>query len=172
MDNFFSLDACSRPMCVDSKMMQKDFVVASPQQQQVIASFTASATARHLLLEGSAGTGKTLVALQVANSLVESASDSCEMEGEEPLLVVTVHKQEESDPIMKYLDASTQARTNKILKGWSDLLNEFGVSTRSNLFDLANALATRLEGRQIMLLVDEIQDREVLRRLGDPSFPE
>ena len=86
---------------VDSKMMQKEYVVASPQLQQVIAIFTASATARHLVLEGSAGTGKTLVALQVANSLIESASDSCEMEGEEPLLVVTVHKQERSDPIMK-----------------------------------------------------------------------
>ena len=52
---------------VDSKMMQKEYVVASPQQQQVIASFTASATARHLLLEGSAGTGKTLVALQAGD---------------------------------------------------------------------------------------------------------
>ena len=115
------------------------------------------------MLEGSAGTGKTLVALQVANSLIESASDSCEMEGEEPLLVVTVHKQEGSDPIMKYLDASTQARTNKLFKGWNDLLDKFGVSNRSDLFDLAEALATRLEGRQIVLLVDEIQDKEVCK---------
>ena len=124
------------------------------------------------MLEGPAGTGKTLVALQVANSLIESASDSCEMEGEEPLLVVTVHKQEGSDPIMKYLDASTKARTNKLFKGWNDLLDKFGVSNRSDLFDLAEALATRLEGRHIVLLVDEIQDKEVLRRLGDPRFPE
>ena len=124
------------------------------------------------MLEDSAGTGKTLVALQVANSLIESASDYCEMEGEEPLLVVTVHKQEGSDPIMKYLDASTEARTNKILKGWNGFLKELGVSNRSDLFDLAEALATRLEGRQIVLLVDEIQDKEVLRRLGDPRFPE
>ena len=99
----------------------------------------------------------------MASSLIESASDSCEMEGEEPLLVVTVHEQERTDPIMKYLDASTQARTNKIFQGWSDLLKEFGVSNRSDLLALAEALATRLEGRQIVLLVDEIQDRGVLR---------
>ena len=54
---------------VDGKMKQKEFVVASPQQQQVIASFTASSTKRHLVLEGPAGTGKTLVAKQVANNL-------------------------------------------------------------------------------------------------------
>ena len=50
---------------VDGKLMQKEFVVASPQQQKVIASFTSSSNTRHLVLEGSAGTGKTLVALQV-----------------------------------------------------------------------------------------------------------
>ena len=37
---------------VDGKIMQKEFVVASPQQQQVIANFTASSTKRHLVLEG------------------------------------------------------------------------------------------------------------------------
>ena len=42
---------------VDGKIQQKEFVVASPQQQQVIASFTASSTKRHLVLEGPAGTG-------------------------------------------------------------------------------------------------------------------
>ena len=57
---------------VDGKMMQKEFVVASPQQQELIASFTASPTKRHLLLEGPAGTGKTLMA--VTNDIVESKS--------------------------------------------------------------------------------------------------
>ena len=33
---------------VDGKMMQNKFVVASPQQQQVIASFTVSTSQRHL----------------------------------------------------------------------------------------------------------------------------
>jgi len=42
----------------DKKIEQNEFVVASPQQQQVIASFTASSTKRHLVLEGPAGTGQ------------------------------------------------------------------------------------------------------------------
>ena len=50
---------------VDGKILQKEFILASPQQQQVIANFTASSTKRHLVLEGPAGTGKTLVALQL-----------------------------------------------------------------------------------------------------------
>merc|ERR1712001_781750 len=90
---------------VDGKMKQKEFVVASPQQQQVIASFTASSTTRHLVLEGPAGTGKTLVALQVANNLMEYANNACEEAGNEPLLVVTAHYQGGENPIMKYLDA-------------------------------------------------------------------
>ena len=59
----------------DKKIHQNDFVMASPKQQQVIASFTASSTKRHLVLEGPAGTGKTLVAKQVAPNLLESATD-------------------------------------------------------------------------------------------------
>ena len=60
---------------VDGKILQKEFIVASPQQQQVISSFTVSSTKRHLVLEGPAGTGKTLVAVQVANNLMESAKN-------------------------------------------------------------------------------------------------
>ena len=62
--------------CVDGKIKQKEFVVASPQQQEVIASFTASSTQKHLILEGPAGTGKTLVALQVAFNLIESGENT------------------------------------------------------------------------------------------------
>merc|ERR1719341_1205833 len=90
----------------DKKIEQNEFVVASPKQQQVIASFTASSTKRHLVLEGPAGTGKTLVAKQVANNLLESATDTSGEAGNEPLLVVTAHSQEGDDPIMKYLDDS------------------------------------------------------------------
>ena len=50
---------------VDGKVKHREFVIASPQQQEVIGSFIASKTKRHLVLEGPAGTGKTLVALQV-----------------------------------------------------------------------------------------------------------
>ena len=53
---------------VDGRIMRKEFVIVSPEQQQVIASFTSSSTAKHLVLEGPAGTGKTLVALQVVVS--------------------------------------------------------------------------------------------------------
>ena len=157
---------------VDGKMKQKEFVVASPQQQQVIASFTASSTKRHLVLEGPAGTGKTLVAKQVANNLLESATDT--EEGNEPLLVVTAYWQEADNPIMKYLDASTGMGANKIVKGWDDILKEFRVSRSGymELLDLTEALAMRWEGRQIVMLVDEIRDKDMLSKLEDQSFPE
>ena len=71
---------------VDGKVKQKEFVVASPEQQQVIASFAASRTKRHLVLEGPAGTGKTFVAMQVANDLLEFSKTS----DIEPQLVVTI----------------------------------------------------------------------------------
>merc|ERR1719500_2400738 len=86
----------------DKKMKQNEFVVASPQQQQVIASFIASSTKRHLVLEGPAGTGKTLVALQVANNLLESATDTCDTR-----LVVTTHRRQRGGPIQEYLVASS-----------------------------------------------------------------
>ena len=124
---------------VDEKMQQEEFVVASPQQQQVIASFTASSTKRHLVLEGPAGTGKTLVALQVANNLMESANHTCEEAGNEPLLVVTACNQKGSDPIMKYLDASTGMGATKIVKSWEDILKEYGVSGL-NVARIANAV--------------------------------
>ena len=68
--------------------MQKEFIMASPQQQQVIANFTFSSTKRHLVLEGPAGTGKTLVALQVAKNQMQSAKAITEEGGNEALLVV------------------------------------------------------------------------------------
>ena len=58
---------------VDRKLMQSEFVVASPQQQEVIEKYKSGRLAeRHLGIEGPAGTGKTLVALQVAKHLLES----------------------------------------------------------------------------------------------------
>ena len=161
---------------VDGKIQQKEFVVASPQQQKVIASFTAFSTKRHLVLEGLAGTGKTLLALQVANNLLESATDICEEAGNEPLLVVTAHMPEDGDdPIMKYLDASTGTRANRIFKHWTNIKNEYGVSGSQidvRLLSLTEALAKRWEGQQIMLLVDEIINKDMLIKLGDQNFPE
>merc|ERR1719367_1279038 len=94
----------------DKKIGQNEFVVASYQQQKAIATFTASSTKRHLVLEGPAGTGKTLVAKQVTNNLIQSATDTSEEAGNEPLLVVTALGRSEDAPIMKYLDASTGMR--------------------------------------------------------------
>ena len=160
---------------VDKKMKQKEFVVASPQQQQVIASFTASSTKRHLVLEGPAGTGKTLVASQVANNLLESLADAGKEAGNEPLLVVTAFYRQVDDPIMKYLDASTGRRANKIFKSWMDILEESGVSQskkKLELLHLTEALAKRWERRQIVMLVDEIRSKNMLRKLEDQSFPD
>ena len=60
---------------------------------------------------------------------------------------------------MKYLDAGTGTRVNKIFKGWDDIMKEFGFSQSSAsmvLLDLAEALVKRWERRQILMLVDEI----------------
>ena len=61
------------------------------------------------MLEGPAGTGKTLVALQVAMNLMESANNSCEEdENKKPFLVVTAG-QKGNDLITKFLDANSGA---------------------------------------------------------------
>ena len=75
---------------------------------------------------------------------------------------------------MKYLDASTGTRANKIFKSWLDIKKEFGVSTSSDmqLVYLTEALTKRWEGRHIVILVDEIIDKDMLIKLGDQSFPE
>ena len=129
---------------VDGKIMQKEFVVASPQQQQVIASFAASPTKRHLVLEGPAGTGKTLVAVQVAKNLLRVSENS----DIEPQLVVTSWfpsfdvtnwspcfgwPQNDSPPLMEYLDTIMGTRVTKICKSWKEVLQEVGVSLTGNV---------------------------------------
>ena len=114
----------------------------------------------HLMLEGPAGTGKTLVALQVANNLLETISATAE-EGNGPVLVVTTQFRKECDPIKKYLDAGS-AGTTKIFKSWSDIQTELGVSKsetnkRIALTQVTAALAKSWKGRQVVLLMDEIK---------------
>ena len=70
------------------KMMQNEFVIASSQQQQAIADFTMISSWRHLVLTGAAGTGKTLVALQLVNNLIQYLEASAEP-GKGPVLLVT-----------------------------------------------------------------------------------
>jgi len=158
---------------VDGKMKQNEFVVASPQQQQVIASFTASSTKRHLVLEGPAGTGKTLVALQVAKSLHKSTTDTFDTR-----LVVTTHRRQRGGPIQEYLVASSGEIANKRYKGWWDIMKTFGVQRRSpkgdmDLIQLTEALAKRWERvHQIVILIDEICYKDILNKREDQSFPE
>merc|ERR1711989_236379 len=92
---------------VDGKMMQSEFVVASPQQQQVISSFTASSSQTCLVLTGAAGTGKTLVALQVVNNLIRSLETNAEP-GKGPVLLVAAERLSNDDPLLKHLDACTR----------------------------------------------------------------
>ena len=61
---------------------------------------------------------------------------------------------------MKYLDASTRTRVDRISKDWGDIKKEFDVSEsykRMELFHLIEALAKKWEGRQIVMLVDTIE---------------
>ena len=75
---------------------------------------------------------------------------------------------------MKYLDASTRTRVDRISKDWGDIKKEFDVSEsykRMELFHLIEALAKKWEGRQIVMLVD-VYNRNMLSELDARSFPE
>ena len=73
---------------------------------------------------------------------------------------------------MKDLDARTGSRTNKVFKGWEDVKKEFGVSGSLDSKHLTEAVVKRWEGRQILILVDEIYKKELLNKLEEQSFPE
>jgi len=130
---------------VDGKMMQSEFVVASPQQQQAIASFTASSSQRCFVLTGAAGTGKTLVASKVANNLIQSLEATAEP-GKGPVLLVTAELAIKDDPLLKHLDANTSQAKTKIYDGWNNILKEYGVSgsqRKMQLLHLTEALTKR-----------------------------
>ena len=55
---------------VDQKLKRKEFVIASPEQQEALRQFSSDLSRPHLVLEGPAGSGKTLVAVQAAKSLL------------------------------------------------------------------------------------------------------
>ena len=164
---------------VDGKMLKKEFVVASPQQQEVISLFTTSSTKRHLLLEGPAGTGKTLVALQVANIINEKALENWNKTDKQPLLVLTACEQKREDPIMQYLVDRAKSTASAICVSWNDMIDEFGEWSLcdENLLHLVEELAKKWEGRKITMLVDEIAfsgegaRADWLHDLDDQSFP-
>ena len=120
------------------------------------------------MLEGPAGTGETLVALQVANNLMEFAKATIEEGSNEPLFVVTAYLMKENEPIMSYLDASTGGGANKIIKGWHHLKDEFlsSESKDTDILHLIENFTKKCEGQQIVLLVDEICKKHELRKLG------
>ena len=75
---------------------------------------------------------------------------------------------------MNYLNTSTRGGANKIFRSWLGLHHEFRVygSEDTNLLDLSEGLTKKYEGRQILLLVDEICYKGILSKLGDQNFPE
>ena len=139
----------------------KEFVIASPEQMQALSRFNTTSYERNLLLEGPAGTGKTLVALGVANSLIEALSSTC-TEGNEPVLVVTAgfNPLSKDCPIMKHLDSSTTKAGTKIFMDWQELVREYlqrGIFSQSeDLPLLAGAIANIWQGREIVFVVDEL----------------
>ena len=156
---------------VDGKIMQNEFVVASPQQQQVIADFTVNSSRRHLVLTGAAGTGKTMTAMQVVNNLIRSL-EAIAQPGEGPVLLVTTESfPSREDPLLRHLDANTMTATTKILNSWMEIMTEYGVIDPNQepdqlLFQLTKALAKRWEGRSIVVMLDEITNDKQLNRLA------
>ena len=113
---------------IDGKLKRSEYIVASAQQQKAIARFTASSSQRHLVLTGPAGTGKTVVALQVANNLVRELEDNAEP-GKGPVLVVTTdYVREKEDPLLKHLDANTSSAKTKIFDTWEKIKKVYGAS--------------------------------------------
>ena len=138
--------------------MQSEFVVASPQQQQAIASFTVSASQRYMVLTGAAGTGKTLVALQVAINLIQSLEATADTD-KGPVLLVTAEFLIKGSPLLRYLDAKTTKAKTKIFDTWPGIMKEYDVSESDRemqLVYLTEALAKRWEERKIVILLDEI----------------
>ena len=163
---------------VDGRMLQNEFVMASPQQQQVIASFTASSLERHLVLTGEAGTGKSLVALQVVNNIIQSLEIAAQqgaspLRSKGPVLVVSAQSLLKDSPLLKHLDVTTKNAVTKIFGEWSDILEEYtplhGLSRVGDMgiVYLIAVLHKIYEGRPIVILLDEILIGEELNRLAD-----
>ena len=152
---------------VDNKIMQREFVVASPEQQEAIASLPTSPGKPHLVLEGAAGTGKTLVAVQVANNLMDSLAATAEA-GKGPVLVVSAVNQDENHPLLNFFGQNASDAHEKLCIDWGDLQKKFnGSKSFKTLGTLADGLAEQFNLRQVVLLLDEIQDGDEVGFLAD-----
>ena len=116
----------------------------------------------------------------MANDLLEFSKTS----DIEPQLVVTNWSpcfgwpQNDSPPLMEYLNTTMGTKMTKVCKGWKEVLQEVGVSNVvgetwvKQLLRLSQTLAERRRGEQIVVLVDEIRYKTMMDKLGDESFPD
>ena len=147
---------------VDGKMMQSEYVVASHQQQQAISNFTTSPTRRHLVLTGAAGTGKTVVALKVANNIVKSLEETS-LPDKRPVLIVTAEYARKAGPLLTHLDVNTVEAETRVLDDWEGMKKEYEILESDGelqiiLFTIA--LDFRWKGRPVVVLIDEIYNPE------------
>ena len=159
---------------VDGKLKRNEYIVASTQQQKAIERFSASSSQRHLVLTGAAGTGKTVVALQVANNLVQELEADAES-ANGPVLVVTVEQLwlRTENTLLRYLDANTSSVSTKIFDTWEKIKEDHGVSEsgkKVQLKDLSVALTQKYKGQPIIILMDEIiLPQDMLNSLAEHS---
>ena len=147
-------------MSVDQKLMRKEFVIASPKQQEALRLFSSGLSRPHLVLEGPAGSGKTLVAIQAAKSLLSELLATSANSKDGPLLVVTagpsLEEVTKEHPIMTLLDSCTSdVPTERIVRPYLDLASSLSAAGVC-LATFCDALAKRWAGRDIVLVVDEI----------------
>ena len=155
---------------VDEKLKKKEFVIASPEQREVLRNFSSDPSSSHLLLEGPAGSGKTLVALEAAKSLLNTFAHSGPLK-DGPLLIVTAGPQFQelkmNDPIMTYLNRCTEdIPVEKVVAPYRVLLQISGADNGFSSHDygysnygfsnLIKALTNKWAQRKIILVIDEI----------------
>ena len=159
---------------VDGRLMQNEFAMASAQQQEVIKNFSSTtSTERHLVLRGPAGTGKTLVAMQVAKNILNSQNTADEYK--EPVLVVTTHQMDRNVPLMKHFKINLASQTGtKVFGNWKELRSQYCIYRTDDrkehddrMMRLVEALAKEWPDQKVVLLVDEMRSSNMFKSLTD-----